>query len=146
MVIFDGGRPWEEIPLYYHLGDVFAVASTSETQGLTYVEAMASKVPVVVKRDPSVEGVVRHKETGYCFDNYQEAADVLYDALIHKEEAKKIAEEGYNSISHLSAAHFAKSVESVYQEALSDQTQTRRKLFIIPSLKLKDSVLKDVSK
>jgi len=128
MVVFTGGRPWEVIPLYYQIGDVFATASTSETQGITYVEAMAGKIPVVVKTDRSVEGVITHGETGYCFEQNHEAADLLYNALIHKEEAKKMAEEGYKGISHLSAVHFAKHVEQVYCEALDSKKRDKKLL------------------
>jgi len=117
-VIFTGGRPWEIIPLYYQIGDVFATASTSETQGLTYVEAMAGKIPVAVKRDRSVEGVIVNGETGYCFENDEDAAGVLYRALTNREEAKKMAEEGFKVISHLSASHFACQLEQVYNDAL----------------------------
>ena len=124
-VIFTGGRPWEDIPLYYQIGDVFATASTSETQGLTYIEAMAGQVPVVVKRDRSVEGVIVHGETGYCFEDSGEAADLLYRALTERAEAKKMAEEGFKRISHLSAAHFAKQLEQVYIEALAMKPRQR---------------------
>ena len=31
-----------DVAAYYKLGDIFTWASTSETQGLTYIEAMAS--------------------------------------------------------------------------------------------------------
>ncbi|MDR3240015.1 MAG: glycosyltransferase family 4 protein [Clostridiales bacterium] len=117
-VIFTGERPWEVIPLYYQLGDIFAMASTSETQGLTYIEAMAGKVPVVVKRDRSVEGVVTHGETGYCFERNEDAADLMHYALTHPDETKAAAEKGWRGISYLSAARFAKDVEALYLDIL----------------------------
>lgn len=42
-VIFAGKQPWENIGLYYNIGDVFVNASMTETQGLTFIEAMASR-------------------------------------------------------------------------------------------------------
>lgn len=42
-VIFAGKQPWEKVPLYYNIGDVFVNASITETQGLTFIEAMASR-------------------------------------------------------------------------------------------------------
>jgi len=126
-VIFTGGRPWEVIPLYYQIGDVFATASTSETQGLTYIEAMAGKIPAVVKRDRSVEGVITHGETGYCFEPDGEAADMLYRALTDREEAKKMAEEGFKRIGRLSAAHFASQVEQIYQEAIALKADSKNR-------------------
>jgi 1,2-diacylglycerol 3-alpha-glucosyltransferase len=116
-VVFAGERPWDEIPICYQIGDVFAMASVTETQGLTYIEAMASKVPVVVKRDRSVEGVIVHNETGYCFEKDQDAAQLLFHALTHKEEAAALAEKCFEKNQHLSAEHFGKSVEAAYLEA-----------------------------
>ena len=44
-VIFTSSIPWEEIPIYYQLADVFTTASNTETQGLTLIEAMAGSIP-----------------------------------------------------------------------------------------------------
>ena len=44
-VVFAGMVPPAEVPLFYHMGDVFVSASQSETQGLTYFEAMAAGLP-----------------------------------------------------------------------------------------------------
>ena len=44
-VIFAGMVPPEEVPEWYRLGDLFVSASSSETQGLTYIEALAAGVP-----------------------------------------------------------------------------------------------------
>ena len=57
-VIFTGMVPHSEVADYYRLGDLFVTASTSETQGLTYFEALAAGVPVLCRRDPCVDGVV----------------------------------------------------------------------------------------
>ena len=47
-VIFAGMQNQQDIPFFYRLGCVFCSASTSETQGLTYVEALASGLPRLV--------------------------------------------------------------------------------------------------
>ena len=125
-VIFTGAQPWDNIGRFYQLGDVFTMASTSETQGLTYVEAIASHLPVVVKSDPSVAGLIAHGETGYCFHKDEEASDLLYHVLTHPAEAKIIAENGWQAIQHLSSEHFAKNVETLYLDVL--QNKLNRKL------------------
>lgn len=113
-VLFPGARPWEAIGKYYRIGDVFATASTSETQGLTYIEAMAAKVPVAVRKDPSFEGVIKHGETGYVFDKPQDAAAVIIKALNNRAEALYMADKGYEAIQHLSAKHFGNNIKNVY--------------------------------
>ena len=114
-VIFAGEQPWDTIGKYYQLGDVFATASTSETQGLTYIEAMASQVPVVVKKDPSFEGLIKHGDTGFVFEEDKEAAHLIYHTLTNRKEAEKAAEQGLAAIQHLSAKQYALNVEDVYR-------------------------------
>ena len=49
-VIFTGPKPSNEVPSYYHLSNVFVSASITETQGLTYIEAVAYTHLDVYKR------------------------------------------------------------------------------------------------
>ncbi|MBC8845339.1 glycosyltransferase, partial [Escherichia coli] len=70
--IFTGAVDWENISLYYQLGDLFVSASTTETQGLTYAEAMAASLPVVAKRDESIEGFLSDRETAFLFNEDDE--------------------------------------------------------------------------
>jgi len=125
-VIFAGAKPWSEIGKYYQLGDVFVSASTSETQGLTYVEAMAAKVCVVAKKDRSVENVIINDKTGYYFEKDGELPFVLLNALSSVKEREKITEQAYNHISYLSSESFGKSVEALYMNVLSGQGPRRK--------------------
>ncbi|MDR1531746.1 MAG: glycosyltransferase family 4 protein [Clostridiales bacterium] len=125
-VIFAGPRPWECIGKYYQIGDVFSTASTSETQGLTYVEAMAAKTPLVVRKDGSTEGMIIHGQTGYYFEKDGEAADRLYYALTHREEARRVAENAYETIQSMSAAEFARRIEALYTSVIENYTVNRR--------------------
>lgn len=59
-----GPKPWEKIDRYYAMGDVFCSASHSETQGLTYVEAMASGLCVCAVNDPCLNGVIEDGVSG----------------------------------------------------------------------------------
>ncbi len=119
-VIFAGSKPWDTIGKYYQIGDVFATASTTETQGLTYMEAMAAKVPVVAKKDKSIEGIVINGETGFYFEKDSEAADVLYYVLTNEKLAHSVAEKGYDSIQYISAVNFGKNLEAIYLKVLSE--------------------------
>ena len=50
-VIFTGMIPHERIGEYYSAGDLFVNASVSETQGMTYGEALASGLPLLCRKD-----------------------------------------------------------------------------------------------
>ena len=117
-VIFTGPRPWAEIGKYYQLGDVFVSASTSETQGLTYIEAMAAGVLVVAKKDRSVEGIVIDGETGYYFEEDSELPAILHKALALPEKREEMVSNALKNIAHLSSETFAKNVEALYIETL----------------------------
>ena len=64
-VTFTGMIAPDKVGEYYHLGDVFVNASTSETQGLTYVEAMAAGLPMLCKSDECLEGLVKDGINGW---------------------------------------------------------------------------------
>lgn len=72
------------VPVYYRLGDVFVCASSSETQGLTYLEAMACGLPQVVRHDECLRGVVQNGKNGYQFTTPEECAAHL-DRLLGDE-------------------------------------------------------------
>ena len=76
-VIFTGMVPHGEVSDYYRLGDLFVTASTSETQGLTYFEALAAGVPVLCRKDPCEDGVIEDGVNGW---QYEDAAGFM-DAL-----------------------------------------------------------------
>ena len=57
----------QQVPEYYQLGNLFVSASTSETQGLTYIEALASGLPALCRQDPCLTGVIRDGVNGWQF-------------------------------------------------------------------------------
>ncbi|MCL2565368.1 MAG: glycosyltransferase [Defluviitaleaceae bacterium] len=135
-VIFAGAKPWIQIGKYYQLGDVFVSASTSETQGLTYIEAMAAKVVVVAKKDPSIKDVIINGFTGYYFEKDEELSSVLYKALLCSKERERISNSAYNHISHMSSKNFAKNVEALYMEVLSSTGSKPHRKFKKITLKI----------
>ncbi|GAB6096125.1 hypothetical protein JCM14469_23780 [Desulfatiferula olefinivorans] len=54
-----------DIPVYYHLGDVFVFASRAETQGMVILEAMAAGLPVVAVRSSGIDEFVQNDMNGY---------------------------------------------------------------------------------
>lgn len=117
-VLFLGAKPWEEIGRYYQLGDVFVSASITETQGLTFAEAMAAGVPVIAKRDESIVGLVEEEETGFLFSTEEELAQKLLFVLSQPEQKEKIAVTAAARVENLSSEAFAKHVEALYLEVL----------------------------
>jgi glycosyltransferase involved in cell wall biosynthesis len=59
-----GGSPPAGLPTYYHAADAFVFASTSETQGLAVLEAMACGLAVVAVRASGIEEIVTDGVSG----------------------------------------------------------------------------------
>lgn len=68
--------------LYYKAADFFISASTSETQGLTFLESLASGTPILAHTNPYLKNVVTDKMFGTLFVREQELADAVVEAII----------------------------------------------------------------
>ncbi|MBC1488337.1 glycosyltransferase family 4 protein [Listeria sp. FSL L7-1485] len=137
-VIFTGAVEWENISLYYQLGDLFVSASTTETQGLTYAEAMAASLPVVAKRDESIEGFLTDRETAFLFDEDYELAGLLVQILSDKNTATHVATNGRVKVESISADQFGLNVEATYNE-IREIYRAKRKN---GSIKVKPTLIK----
>ena len=114
-VIFTGMVPHSEVPDYYRLGDLFVTASTSETQGLTYFEALAAGVPVLCRRDPCVEGVVEDGVNGWQYDSGEDFGRYLSEFCDSAGLRRQMSEAAKRSSEKFSAEAFGKSAERLYQ-------------------------------
>lgn len=119
-VIFAGMIPHSDIGPYYNAADLFVCASSSETQGLTYLEAEASGLPVICRRDECLAGVITNGENGWQYDTYEEFAEYLQKML----EPELRAEMGVRARTHMeanySAEAFAKKVLTIYECVLAE--------------------------
>jgi len=115
-VVFTGEKPWAEIGKYYQMGDVFVGASLTETQGLTFTEAMAAQIPVVAKYDKNLDGLIEDKVNGRIFYKDEDLAEILFEVLIDKGESALIVKNAYDGIEPLSSKCFGENVEKVYME------------------------------
>lgn len=116
-VIFAGAVPPAEVPRYYALGDVFVSASTSEAQGLTYIEALAAGLPLLCRADPCVDTLIREGESGWTYHTPAElvaraAALPEEEALAAMRHAARCAAQPYTK------EQFGLAVARLYAEAL----------------------------
>lgn len=114
-VIFTGMVPPTQVQEYYQLGDVFVSASTSETQGLTYVEAAANGLPLLCRKDPCLDDVMIRGENGYDFTDEAQFRQGL-DAIIRDEAWLQQARACSERIAaRYGKEAFGQSVEEVYR-------------------------------
>ena len=117
-VIFTGLVAWNVVPIYYHLGNVFLNASKTETQGLTYVEALAAELPNLVQNDLCIDGVIVEGFNGYLFDDESELVEKLKYIYEHQDELKKVKENTLPSSLKYSKEEFAKHALAIYKKAI----------------------------
>lgn len=116
-----------EIPRYYRLGDVFVSASLSETQGLTFIEALACGIPLLCRRDPSLTGVVLDGITGWQYEGSPEFAYRLGDLLDHDPVRARMARAAAaHAHDSCGAEAFGRAARDVYLEAIARRTARAR--------------------
>lgn len=121
-VIFAGMVSPQKVASYYQLGDVFVSASNSETQGLTYMEALANGIPALCRKDPCLDKVIEDGINGWqyaSFDEFSKRLDLILDQDgLQKhlgDKARDGARRDYSSVS------FAKKVEQIYVDTINLQ-------------------------
>lgn len=124
--IFAGERPWDEIGLYYQIGDVFVSASQSETQGLTYIEALASGLPVVAKTDRCLEGVIENGINGYVYNSLNEFYKYLDKVLDDNHHRQLLKLNAIKSTEKFSAMSFAANIEIQYKKVIKSKKRYRK--------------------
>jgi len=115
-VIFTGMVAPKEVQKYYQLADVFVNASTSETQGLTYIEAAANGLPLLCRKDPCLNDVIKDGINGYEYNNEKEFVEKLTDILMNAEWRKEASEQSEKIAESFGKEHFVESVETIYEE------------------------------
>lgn len=119
-IIATGGIPHNDIGIYYQLGDVFATASTFETQGLTNVEALASSIPVVCINDKSFTEVVIDNYNGLIFNNDKEYIEKILAIAKDRKKLKMMKLNARMSISKFSVDKFSEDVISCYLKVIEE--------------------------
>jgi len=117
-VIFTGMVKPTEVQNYYQLGDVFVSASTSETQGLTYIEAAVSGLPLVCRQDPCLENVIIQGENGFEYSNEKEFIDAINLVCNSSEWRANAGRKSEEIASVFDKTSFGASVEEVYISTL----------------------------
>ena len=114
-VIFTGMIPPSEVGSYYSVGDLFISASVSETQGLTYIEALSCGVPLLCRKDDCLKDVIVEGENGWTFTGEKDFARKLQSFIEDRDNWPEYREKARASSDKFSIPTFAKSVSKVYE-------------------------------
>ncbi|GAK48307.1 glycosyltransferase [Secundilactobacillus oryzae JCM 18671] len=115
-VAFTGEIDNAKVFHYYHMANVFVSASDSESQGLTYIEALAAGLKTVVKRSPYTEELLTDKALGMNFDEPDEMVSYVVDYLLNGSKYEN--QEMLNKrLSEISSDTFGQNILAFYQDA-----------------------------
>ena len=117
-VVFTGMVPPDQVQNYYQLGDVFVSASTSETQGLTYIEAAANGLPLLCRQDECLADVLQEGENGYEYTSAGEFLNAI-DAVMHDPQWRAAAARRSEEIAAgFDKKAFGQAIENIYESVL----------------------------
>ena len=117
-VVFTGMVDPSEVHKYYQLGDLFVSASTSETQGLTYVEAAANGLPLLCRRDPCLDGVLVEGQNGYEYEAREEFCEILDTILQNPDWCHTAGMQSAAIAASYDKSSFAERIEDIYEAVL----------------------------
>lgn len=130
---FAGEVDNNEVYHYYQMADVFVSASDSESQGLTYDEALASDLPIVVMRSKYTDELIDDPAIGVSFQQQSGLVRGVLHYLDHPNDQESHARR-QAKLHSISSEVFAKQVVEFYTDcqqklAADQESKSRHRLF-----------------
>lgn len=114
-VRFCGMVPPSKTPAFYQMADLFVCASTSETQGLTYAEALASGLPLLGRADSCLKGVLEPGNNGYIYETIEEFGKYLKEMLERPDLKETMGAYSRKLSLKFGTEAFGEAVQKLYQ-------------------------------
>jgi len=116
-VHFTGTLAKPDVIDVYHAADVFVIASTTETQGLVTLEAMAAGLPVVGVDAPGTHDLVEHGVQGLLTPEAEDAfAEAIVRMLGDAQLRARFSRQALERAERFSARHMALKLLEAYEE------------------------------
>ena len=115
-----GFKPYDELPVYYALGNAFVHASTTEQWGLVVNEAIASGLPVIVSDRCGCAPELINRN-GFTFDPTNEdelTARLLEMASLSDEQRKHFGDNSYRIAANFAPERFGEGLERAASVAI----------------------------
>lgn len=117
-VVFLGFR--EDTPRILKTADIFVLSSHWEGFGLVVVEAMASKLPVLVTDITGLRDVVGREDMTFPYRNSQMLADKIKSILLDENKAAELVNYGLSRATEFSLHSMMNRIEEEYKGLISD--------------------------
>lgn len=118
-VIFPGSVSFDDVGKYYQIGDAFISCSTTETQGLTYYEALAAGLPVIARYDDCIADVLEDTVNSRVFKDAKDLPLCVKEIFENDETRARMSAKAVESVKGFDDEVFALRVEKAYYNTLN---------------------------
>ncbi|MBE0669224.1 MAG: glycosyltransferase family 4 protein [Anaerolineales bacterium] len=125
-VMFTGEVPFVDVPAYLKAADFFGFASTTETQGLVTMEALAAGLPVVAVDADGTRDILTDGEQGFLVPDDAEALAASINRLLESpDRLEKFKENALGKAMEYDQKNCAKRLIEVYDQSIKDKKNDR---------------------
>lgn len=117
-IIFTGEIDHDDVPAYYHMADLFVSTSISESQGLTFIEAIAAGLKVVAASGPYTDDLLDNLNIGTTFET---PVQFVQEVVKYLNEPAKFNDQRFREekIASISAENFGEQIMQFYQDSFT---------------------------
>ena len=147
-VQFVGEIKNEMVYKYYQMADLYVNASESESQGLTYLEALVNRVPVIAKKNDYLSSLITADALGMLFETDADIADCVLgyieNQLGNEAEVSALQDQ---LLAEISSETFGERIVDFYKAAINgyqwNQEHSHNIMNLMKFLRLSTSDLRD---
>ncbi|MBS4770455.1 glycosyltransferase family 4 protein [Carnobacteriaceae bacterium zg-ZUI240] len=119
-VTFTGEINHNDVFKYYQMADVYINASQTETQGLTYLEALVNQLPVVAKKNDYLSSIITDKSMGQLYNDIADLPKTICEYISYLNNSAPTTQEKRDALLYdISAKHFGEMVYDFYTQAIA---------------------------
>lgn len=109
----------DKVDSYYKNAIVFISASTSETQGLTYIEALSNGAVCILRKDRCIENVIIDGFNGYKYENFNQFKNFVEYVIQNDSLRENMSNNAYDyAKDNFSIESFGKRTFEIYNKAI----------------------------
>lgn len=115
---FIGNVKSDEVWKYYKASDIFISSSLSETQGLTYIEALACGIPIVCRKDQALDISLIPGVNGFDFTDDESFKKAVLPLIDNPDMRAAFGKAAADSVEKFSLETFASNLLRVFNTVL----------------------------
>jgi 1,2-diacylglycerol 3-alpha-glucosyltransferase len=129
-VHFTGMVPYDEVPSFLEMADVFVTASITEVHPLSVIEAMAAGLPVLGIKSPGVGDTIQDGLTGYLVADADLASFTakMVRMVVDQELRIRMSEQARQASHVYHIAHTSRVMLDIYQKVIQQAADHKRGL------------------